>query len=393
MRESAAQCVPTGLLAALLGTALLVVPGTGQADAVDGCTTRSALSRQAPASPAAEQVAAATIAATTGPVPDVPAQPGGDDGDDGDDATSDGDSSGGTDTAALSITADASPQAVELGDQLTIEIVVTNAGPGTDPAVTVSAPMPEGLAILDTPAAYDLGTGEFDIGPMEPGSTITLTIVVQVVSGEAELVAAPTVTGEAMDGLVVDNEACALVDVQPELTDSDASTGGSAEETETIAPPPAATTWTDQSSPADDNEPTEPIASEDTPDPTDSATTAEQSSDGQGPPDATDHPTDRVSSDQPTSTTHEAPAARRTSDSGTRDEATAEATAEATDEATAEATAEATSDTTSGGVDSVRPSVRAPVLLLGSLLLAAGTALVLVGAVRRRRAITSATRR
>ncbi len=68
----------------------------------------------------------------------------GDSGDSGEADAPAADSSVGTETAALSIAADASPQVVRQGDQLTIEIVVTNAGPGTDPGVTVKAPCPRG---------------------------------------------------------------------------------------------------------------------------------------------------------------------------------------------------------------------------------------------------------
>lgn len=274
-------------------------------------------------------------------------------------------------TAALSIDADASPQVVEQGDQLTIQITVSNAGPGTDPAVTVNALMPDGFVVVDAPQGYDASSGVFDAGSMDAGDTVTLTIVVRVVSDVPEVVASPTVSGEAQDGLVDDNTACALVDVQSGDTDDEGSVdepgSGDADDPSTPDDDPAT---------GDDDEADEPEAtvtwgsdpsagSGDLPD--DSGSDSDGSGDGA---DGTDG-TDGTSGEEDTGST-------------SSDDSTADTPTEETSEEGVESPAETDDSTAMGQVSSTRTGSDAALMVLGGILLAAGVGLVVAGRLRRR---------
>ena len=145
------------------------------------------------------------------------------------DGTDDGTGSdGGSDEqAALSIEATASPQVVEQGDTLTLTIVVANAGPGSDPGVTVNAQLPDGFVLQGSVGGYNATTGVWDVGAMLAGDTATLTLVVAVRSEPAEVVTSPTVSGESTDSLPLDDEAWTLVDVRPATPAAGGSDGGS----------------------------------------------------------------------------------------------------------------------------------------------------------------------
>jgi len=274
--------------------------------------------------------------------------PGGGSDDPGDD--------GGEEEAALSIESAADPQVVEQGETLTITITVSNAGPGSDPGVVVSATMPEGLDVVGTPDAYDAATGLWDIGAMPAGQTVTLVLTVEVTTDEAA-VTTPSVSGELSDGWVTDDQACTLVEVQPEGSGGGGHAGP-------LGQP--GVTWEDASEPdtgatpggspgTSDTEPDEPTASD--------------GQHGNGTGDSTDDDDGTGSGDSTGN--------GETVGSGGSGESAATVDPSASPETNDAAAAR-------GDVPATRTTSDAATIMLGWMLLGAGVVLLLVGAVRRR---------
>ncbi|HMX27848.1 MAG TPA: DUF11 domain-containing protein, partial [Blastocatellia bacterium] len=92
-----------------------------------------------------------------------------------------------TDTAApladLSLTKTVSNSVVDIGQQVTFTITVSNAGPSTATGVVVSDPLPAGLAFVSaTPSqgSYSSATGLWTVGTIAPNGTATLQMIVTV---------------------------------------------------------------------------------------------------------------------------------------------------------------------------------------------------------------------
>jgi len=88
----------------------------------------------------------------------------------------------------LMLTKTASVTNVQEGDNVTYTIVVTNQGPVTATGLQVTEPLTNGLTyVSDVPSqgTYDDATGLWDIGSLAVGSTVNLTITVDVDVGTA----------------------------------------------------------------------------------------------------------------------------------------------------------------------------------------------------------------
>ena len=244
----------------------------------------------------------------------------------------------------MSIESAATPQVVEEGDTLTITIMVSNAGPGSDPGVVVSAMMPEGLDVVGGNSAYNAASGVWDIGEMEAGESVTLTLTVEVTTDDA-VVATPSVTGELTDGWVTDDTSCTLVDVQPE-----GAGGNTADGEEPLTPP--GVTWN----------------SED------------------GDPNGSGHPAPNGSSESGAPGFEMPDIPGSLGDPGSPDSlGTGETSSGATDPSTStETTDEAAAR---GDVPASRTTSDSAMIMLGWMLLAAGAVLLLFAAIRRRAAV------
>ena len=274
----------------------------------------------------------------------------GDSGDTGSEDTDDGTDEGTDEEASLSIEADASPQVIEQGDTVTMIIVVANAGPGSDPGVTVNAMLPDGFVLQGSVPGYDTSTGVWDIGEMQAGDTATLTLVVEVMSEPDEVVTSPTVSGESTDSLPLDDEACTMVEVQPATPSTEGSEGGTDGST----------------SGAPDGEPTQ-SGTEITHEDGDSDATGDDTTvDGDSTPPPSDSGSESTAP----------PAGTESTDDG--DDA-GDPSASASSGGTSTQT-DASSDV---GFDPTRSD--SALLMLGWMLLAAGCVLLLMGRLRRRK--------
>ena len=84
--------------------------------------------------------------------------------------------------ANLSITMTSTPQPALIGEDLTYEIQVTNSGPNEARNVRVSSALPTGLdfASADNNGSFSGGTVSWDLGNMNSGANMVLTLVVTV---------------------------------------------------------------------------------------------------------------------------------------------------------------------------------------------------------------------
>lgn len=85
--------------------------------------------------------------------------------------------------ADLSITKNVTPTRVKIGDLVTFDVALANAGPTLAPGVVVADPLPSGLQFVSAAAApgtYDATTGAWTIGAVAVGATPTLAITARV---------------------------------------------------------------------------------------------------------------------------------------------------------------------------------------------------------------------
>lgn len=114
-------------------------------------------------------------------VPDIDSNPNNDDGDqsEDDEAAASVDASG----ADLSLTKSVSPSAVNLNDNVTFTITVTNDGPTDATLVEVLDQLPSGLNYVSnnpSQGTYTSGTGIWNVGSIANGASATLEIVATV---------------------------------------------------------------------------------------------------------------------------------------------------------------------------------------------------------------------
>jgi uncharacterized repeat protein (TIGR01451 family) len=368
--------------------AVVAMPGSGPASALDGCGRGTAATRPAAAGDSTDLARtgstavalSSTTEATIGDADPTDARtddPSPEDRPTGDDATADpggadptdpsattespgetespGPSGGPAEPVSLSVAAEASPAVVEQGDTVVLTIAVSNDGPGDDPGVVVDTQLPDGVAIddVDEPG-FDDTTGLWDVGELVAGETRYLTVSMTVTS-EPDLVSAgPTVTGEAADSVPMDDQDCATVEVQTSSPGSPASgpAGGGPR--------------------GEDNGPATSAGSGSTPPGDGGASSTDPSTDPSTEPSTDPSPTPGAGGGDTT-----APSG---TPGGSGGDAAAGAAPSAAAGAAGEAEAQGTSD-----VSSDRTSSEAALMMLAWMLVVAGIVLLVLGRLRRKK--------
>lgn len=85
----------------------------------------------------------------------------------------------------LSVSLSASPELVNVGDQITYDLSISNNGPGTANQVQVSFPLPQGTEFVSAGQGYDQYSGSWSVGDLAPSQPANMQIVVRAISSEA----------------------------------------------------------------------------------------------------------------------------------------------------------------------------------------------------------------
>ena len=96
-------------------------------------------------------------------------------------------------------------------------IVVTNHGPSTAKDVVVSDVMPSGVKFLSFKASkgsYDPTTGEWDIGELAKGETVTIVIYCNVTAENGTITSTAVVTSSTHDSNPKNNKDTATITVE-----------------------------------------------------------------------------------------------------------------------------------------------------------------------------------
>jgi len=110
--------------------------------------------------------------------PDVDSGPGNDDGDQSEDDEDGIDVTGEQIDLELEKTADATD--VNVGDEFTYTITLTNQGPSDGTGIVVTDNLPADVAFVSADGAYDDASGEWTVGDLAAGASTTLNITVQL---------------------------------------------------------------------------------------------------------------------------------------------------------------------------------------------------------------------
>ena len=120
-----------------------------------------------------------------------------------------------TEPADLSIEASTSPQVVEQDEVVTLTITIYNAGPGDEPAVTVSDSIPGGAVLAEPVPGLDASTGLLDLGSLAAGESMTITIPLLLPERTGSVETSPVVHGVTSDAYPIDDQTCTVVTVSP----------------------------------------------------------------------------------------------------------------------------------------------------------------------------------
>ncbi len=104
--------------------------------------------------------------------------------------------------ADLSLTQTLDDDAPNVGDDIRFTVVVTNAGPNAATSVVVAEVLPEGLAFVSATASegsYDSAQGQWNIGSVPGGNSVTLEVVAKVESPDTQTVTAEVVAVDQAD--------------------------------------------------------------------------------------------------------------------------------------------------------------------------------------------------
>jgi uncharacterized repeat protein (TIGR01451 family) len=133
--------------------------------------------------------------------------------------------------ADLSISATASNSAPNVGDTILLTITASNLGPQSATGVTVSAPLPAGLAFVSatlSQGTYVGTTGVWTLGAMSAGTVQTLVLTVRVVSPSSQTLTASISHSDQFDPSTLNNSASVSVSAQQADLSVSATTSNSA---------------------------------------------------------------------------------------------------------------------------------------------------------------------
>jgi uncharacterized repeat protein (TIGR01451 family) len=127
------------------------------------------------------------------------------------------DTTQGIPVADLELKKYADKEVYKKGDKMYWTIVVTNHGPSTAKDVVVSDVMPSGVKFLSFKASkgsYDPTTGEWDIGELAKGETVTIVIYCNVTAENGTITNTAVVTSSTHDSNPKNNKGTATITVE-----------------------------------------------------------------------------------------------------------------------------------------------------------------------------------
>ncbi|GAA2979621.1 DUF11 domain-containing protein [Actinokineospora diospyrosa] len=125
---------------------------------------------------------------------------------------------------ALSVVKTADKTSATVGDQITWLVVLSNAGPSTAPAVTVTDELPGGVSLISavtSAGTYDPASGVWRLDAIAPGVQQTLRVVARVDKPGSVVNVATLTAGDVIDSADSDDTATATTEVAAEDTDDD----------------------------------------------------------------------------------------------------------------------------------------------------------------------------
>ncbi|MBM7775601.1 putative repeat protein (TIGR01451 family) [Actinokineospora baliensis] len=125
---------------------------------------------------------------------------------------------------ALSVVKTADKTSATVGDQITWVVVLSNAGPSTAPAVTVTDELPAGVSLISavtSAGTYDPESGVWRLDAIAPGVQQTLRVVARVDKTGSIVNVATLTAGDVIDSADSDDTATATTEVTAEDNDDD----------------------------------------------------------------------------------------------------------------------------------------------------------------------------